>query len=102
MKAVGIVRKIDHLGRIIIPKEIRDIHGWHNGQRMEMYVNEESVILKAYNPPNDLTGDLNNLIAKITNKAEINEEEKNLISILNYTAENIQKNKSSAPTLDSK
>ncbi|MCB5235478.1 AbrB/MazE/SpoVT family DNA-binding domain-containing protein [Niallia circulans] len=99
MKATGVVRRIDPLGRIVIPKEIRDVQGWEAGQPMEMYLNNDGVVLRPYSSALDLTGDLNQLIAKVSNKTELTQDEKNLIAILNYT---VQKNKSSAPTLDSK
>lgn len=48
MKALGIVRKIDHLGRIVIPKEVRDTNGWDSGQSMEMFMNDGGITLKPY------------------------------------------------------
>ena len=48
MKALGIVRKIDELGRIVIPKEVRKAHGWGTGQPMEMFVEGERVIMQPY------------------------------------------------------
>ena len=38
MKATGIVRKVDELGRIVIPKEIRDKFGIKTNDRMDIYV----------------------------------------------------------------
>ncbi|MDP4163366.1 MAG: hypothetical protein Q8898_09710 [Bacillota bacterium] len=48
MKALGIIRKIDDLGRIVIPKEVRDTHGWKSGQAIEMFMDQEGRVLKAY------------------------------------------------------
>lgn len=48
MKAIGIVRKIDDLGRVVIPKEIRRVNGWDEGQPMEFFVEGNALVLKAY------------------------------------------------------
>ena len=42
MKATGIVRRLDDLGRIVIPKEIRRTMGVYEGSPLEMFVDEES------------------------------------------------------------
>ena len=46
MKATGIVRNIDDLGRIVIPKEIRRTMGIKEGDPLEIYVTEEGICLK--------------------------------------------------------
>ncbi|MEJ9151047.1 AbrB/MazE/SpoVT family DNA-binding domain-containing protein [Bacillus smithii] len=48
MKALGIVRKIDDLGRVVIPKEIRDSQGWKPGQPMEMFLDDDKLVIKPY------------------------------------------------------
>ena len=48
MKAIGIVRKIDDLGRVVIPKEIRRVNGWDEGQLMEFFVEGNALVLKEY------------------------------------------------------
>lgn len=48
MKATGIVRKIDSLGRIVIPKEIRRVNNWEEGTPLEIYVEGENVMFKEY------------------------------------------------------
>ena len=42
MKATGIVRRLDDLGRIVIPKEIRRTMGVYEGSPLEMFVDEEN------------------------------------------------------------
>ena len=37
MKATGIVRRVDDLGRVVIPKEIRRLTGIHEGEPLEIY-----------------------------------------------------------------
>lgn len=46
MYNTGVVRKIDELGRIVIPKEIRRNLGIKNGEEIEIYVEKDSIILK--------------------------------------------------------
>lgn len=50
MKAIGIVRRIDDLGRVVVPKEIRRTLGIEEGDPLEIFVNGEQVILKKYKP----------------------------------------------------
>ena len=54
MKATGVVRRIDELGRIVIPKEIRRTLRIRDGETMEIYVDRELVALKKYSPMDDL------------------------------------------------
>lgn len=48
MKSTGIVRKIDELGRIVIPKEIRKSFNIRNGEDVLIYVEDNLIILKKY------------------------------------------------------
>lgn len=49
MKATGVVRRIDELGRIVIPKEIRRTLRIHEGENIEIYIDElENIVLKKY------------------------------------------------------
>lgn len=50
MRATGIVRRVDEIGRIVIPKEIRTTMKIKEGEPMELFVDRDSVILKKYNP----------------------------------------------------
>jgi len=55
MKATGIVRRIDDLGRVVIPKEIRRTLRIREGDPLEIYVDREGeVILKKYSPIGEL------------------------------------------------
>ncbi|MBR5329673.1 MAG: stage V sporulation protein T [Firmicutes bacterium] len=55
MKATGIVRRIDDLGRVVIPKEIRRTMRIKEGDPLEIYVDREGeVILKKYSPISSL------------------------------------------------
>ena len=55
MKATGIVRRIDDLGRVVIPKEIRRTMRIREGDPLEIFVsNEGEVIFKKYSPISEL------------------------------------------------
>ncbi|WP_312650842.1 stage V sporulation T C-terminal domain-containing protein [Aminipila sp.] len=56
MKATGIVRRIDDLGRVVIPKEIRRVLRIREGDPLEIYTSKDGeVILKKYSPINELS-----------------------------------------------
>lgn len=56
MKATGVVRRIDDLGRIVIPKEIRKTLRIKEGDPLEIFTDKEGeVILKKYSPIGELT-----------------------------------------------
>ena len=46
MKSTGVVRKIDELGRIVLPSELRRVFGIHEGDELEISVDGERVILQ--------------------------------------------------------
>ena len=50
MKSIGVVRKLDDLGRIVLPKELRDNLGFEENQPLEIYTKEDLIILKKYKP----------------------------------------------------
>ena len=50
MKSIGIVRKIDELGRIVIPKEMRKRMDIGNNDPVEIYVEGDKIILTKYAP----------------------------------------------------
>lgn len=50
MKSTGIVRKVDELGRIVIPKELRRTLDINEKDALEIYVDGDQIILKKYVP----------------------------------------------------
>ena len=50
MKSTGIVRKVDDLGRLVIPMEIRKSMNIETRDPIEIFVEEERIILKKYQP----------------------------------------------------
>jgi len=62
MKATGIVRRIDDLGRVVIPKEIRRTLGIRDGDPLEIFINTEGgVIFRKYSP----VGQLNQMASEL-------------------------------------
>ena len=56
MKATGIVRRIDELGRVVIPKEIRRTFRIREGDALEIFTNGDGgVVLKKYSPVGELS-----------------------------------------------
>ncbi len=50
MKSTGIVRKVDELGRVVIPIELRRTLNIEEKDSLEIYVDGEHIILKKYEP----------------------------------------------------
>lgn len=74
MKSTGIVRRIDELGRIVIPKEIRNNLRINETDNIEIYVENEAIILKKYS----LIKSLNDIASSLT-EAISNYMKKNII-----------------------
>ena len=53
MKSTGVIRRIDELGRIVIPKEIRRNLKIRDGENMEIFIETDSIILKKYSKIED-------------------------------------------------
>lgn len=57
MKATGIVRRIDDLGRVVVPKEIRRTLRIREGDPLEIFTDREGeIILKKYSPIGEMSG----------------------------------------------
>lgn len=50
MKCTGLVRKLDNLGRICLPKELRRTFSIEEGDSLEIFTEGEQIILKKYQP----------------------------------------------------
>ena len=48
MRATGIVRRVDDLGRVVIPKDIRRSMGIKEGEPLEIYLENDAVIFRRY------------------------------------------------------
>lgn len=54
MKSTGIVRRLDELGRIVIPREIRNSLKLMEGEPLELFVENNSLILKKYDDSDEI------------------------------------------------
>ena len=50
MKPIGIVKRVDHLGRILLPKELRKALHIETNDPFEIFVDDTSIILRKYEP----------------------------------------------------
>ncbi len=50
MKSVGMVRQLDEVGRIVLPKELRRTFEIDNKDSLEIYVEGDKIILRKYEP----------------------------------------------------
>lgn len=74
MKSTGIVRKVDELGRVVLPIELRRNLNINVKDALEIFVDDEKVILKKYEPADIFTGSMDDLIdykGKKVSKASI-------------------------------
>ena len=62
MKSTGIIRKVDELGRVVIPIEIRNKFDIAEKDPIEIYVDGSSIVLKKYEPNCVFCGNSKNLV----------------------------------------
>ena len=62
MKSTGIVRKVDELGRVVLPIELRRNLNIEVKDSLEIFVDDDKIILKKYEPSAIFTGSMDNLI----------------------------------------
>ncbi len=70
MKSTGIVRKVDELGRVVIPKELRRTLGIEEKDPVEIYIDGDKIILKKYLPnaeKEDVISSLEKMAAGVKN-----------------------------------
>lgn len=106
MKQTGVTRKIDELGRIVIPKEIRKNLGIRDGEALEIFTSEDSIILKKYfevRKYEDLSSKLCELIKNIYNvDLVITDREKVIISSNKEIVENTKLNNKFLELIDNR
>jgi len=62
MKATGIIRRIDDLGRVVIPKEIRRALKIEDGDPLEIFVEGDKVCFKVYSQAEQLKDELEEML----------------------------------------
>lgn len=71
MKASGIIRHVDDLGRVVIPREMRRTLAIKEGAPMEIYVDKDCIIFKKYEVAGDMEQVLDNLESTIHAKGDL-------------------------------
>jgi len=62
MKATGVVRRVDELGRVVVPVELRKTMGIQLRDSLEVFVDGDRIVLKKYEPACTFTGVSEDLI----------------------------------------
>ena len=62
MKSTGIVRKVDELGRIVLPIEIRKVMDIKEKDSIEIFTDTDQIILKKYHPACVFCNDADNVV----------------------------------------
>ncbi len=62
MKTTGVVRRVDDLGRIVIPKELRKTLHIREGEELEVLVDEDNIILRKYSKLEELSVIANKIV----------------------------------------
>lgn len=86
MKATGITRKIDELGRIVIPKEIRRNLGIRDGESLEIFTEDDGILLKKHSLIHnfeDLGNKLCNIISSIVEASVLITDREKVIAASN-------------------
>ena len=68
----GIIRKIDELGRIVLPKELRKYLNINTGDDFQITVNDEKIILEKYSRLKNYESEIYNIINCFSNELNIN------------------------------
>ena len=72
MKETGVIRRFDELGRIVIPKEIRKRMKLSSGDMVDIFVENERIILEKYHPLNQNTTPFKALLESISKESNVN------------------------------
>ena len=90
MKATGIVRRIDDLGRVVIPKEIRRAVGIHEGDPIEIFMKgKDTICFRKYR--NNLFGQIDDLKDQIKANCDLPYETQEKIALLLEEAQELVK-----------
>ncbi|QWS52484.1 AbrB/MazE/SpoVT family DNA-binding domain-containing protein (plasmid) [Bacillus sp. JNUCC-24] len=76
MKNTGVVRKVDQLGRVVLPKELRDNLNIHESEPMEIFVDQENIILQKFKKTEAclITGEISEQNIKLSNDIVLSPE----------------------------
>ena len=62
MKSTGIVRKVDNLGRIVLPIEIRKVLDIKEKDSIEIFIDDNKIVLEKYHPSCIFCGNTENIV----------------------------------------
>lgn len=99
MKSTGVVRRIDDLGRIVIPKEIRRNLRIRDGESLEIFVENDMIALKKFSPMedlNDIASEIGGILSQCLSRDIIITDRDKIISAFGnlkskYSSKNISK-----------
>ena len=81
MKSTGLVRKVDDLGRIVLPKELRDVFNIEQKDSIEIFREDEMIILRKYKPEGCIiTGEWSGQIMNLSGGIKLSYEGAEIIS----------------------
>lgn len=63
MKSTGIVRKVDDLGRLVVPKELRRTLDIDIKDPVEFFIDGENIVIRKYEPGCKLCGNVDNVVS---------------------------------------
>ena len=92
MSKSGITRRIDELGRIVVPKEIRYNLGIRDGEPLEIYVENNSIVIRKYSQVEnikDLSNNICNIISDVCNLDILISDREKIIATNNNMKEQI-------------
>jgi len=72
MKSTGVVRKVDELGRVVLPVELRRNLNIDVRDPLEIFIDTDRIILKKYEPADIFTGEMEDLIEYRGKKVSVN------------------------------
>ena len=62
MKSTGVVRKVDELGRIVLPVEIRNVLDIKSKDAIEIFTDNDKIVLQKYQPACIFCNDVDNIV----------------------------------------
>ena len=71
MKSTGIVRRVDELGRIVLPIELRKTFGISERDALEIFTDGSKIILQKYQPADIFTGEMDELVEYMGKKVSV-------------------------------
>ncbi len=81
MKKTGIIRRVDDLGRIMIPKEIRRALKINDGDPMEIFINNNMVCYQKYEPEVTYIETIDSIIKTLSADMDINSTKRNMLKV---------------------